>query len=629
MNWSSIERRSVEASYLNKFKLISTVNKHHGCVNRLCWTSDGKLLASCSDDLKVNLWNCNTGASIASIRTPHSNNVLDVKFLGYTNSFDNYSNNENNNDSYNTNNIVLLTCSVDSTISVMSLSDSYDVLLSNQYYCHLAAVKSIETDYNSPNVFFSAGDDGIVRQYDDRLNDLGCTNTGIERSKGSMYDSNNCLLATRHGIKINSMRINPTDYNQFVIASTDSTVRTYDRRMLSLHYPKSNIQVESIGSYCPHHLLNESAAYPTYAEFSPCGRNIVASYHGDHSYLFNNSTAVDIASETEMVEDKGRGKADLPWRKKYNNLLTLSEKLKNIKTLIDTGKKTIDLGLNVTSTNVFGRAIELSSYAISEAKSYSQAYENQSANIFGTSLRTDINSSIVSAFHTTASDLNDCVDLYISALQKRVDIFEKRAYLGDNIAGLRDIEEILRYHPYDVDCIVRKIEFLLQANRPELALSSLNEVQDLLLIQSTQADVLTHTQQKIQNLHNLAVEQIQSLRTRNSRDSRNRQLLNQSDAQLGDSSLKRGYFDMMMKNSANTNVSNKKPRLDDRGTGTLAMTSLIMPELQKSKISQIVIPRVIDYCQRYLGAANIAIEMKEIVFLGINGEVIKILILYL
>lgn len=66
---------------IGKLGLLGTLHEHHGCVNRLAWSDDGSLLASCSDDLQVALWRVERGRTVTTFATTHTDNILGIKFM--------------------------------------------------------------------------------------------------------------------------------------------------------------------------------------------------------------------------------------------------------------------------------------------------------------------------------------------------------------------------------------------------------------------------------------------------------------------------------------------------------------------------------------------------------------------
>lgn len=66
---------------VERLEMSHRLCKHEGCVNSLNFNSAGTLLASGSDDLKINLWNWQTKKPIHTITSGHRANVFQTKFV--------------------------------------------------------------------------------------------------------------------------------------------------------------------------------------------------------------------------------------------------------------------------------------------------------------------------------------------------------------------------------------------------------------------------------------------------------------------------------------------------------------------------------------------------------------------
>ena len=64
---------------MDRLGLERTLEGHQGCVNCLQWSSNGEILASGSDDVKVILWNPLSGKKKVEIHTGHKGNIFSVK----------------------------------------------------------------------------------------------------------------------------------------------------------------------------------------------------------------------------------------------------------------------------------------------------------------------------------------------------------------------------------------------------------------------------------------------------------------------------------------------------------------------------------------------------------------------
>eukprot|EP01041_Mallomonas_annulata_P008393 gene8393-17307_t len=257
-------------SFFPEMQCLYKLKGHDGCVNRLTWNFDGKFLASCSDDLTVCIWRLGDTEPYTCFNAGHTDNIFGIRFLP------------------NTNDQFLVTGAMDGAVALHELDASKRTHVKSQVYpCHRGQVKYVETEPQSPHVFFSASDDSHVRQYDTRLPYCGCTSyengaVGL----GALFPSMNSLIREPMAGGIRSVRVCPVDVNLLLIACGDPFVRLYDRRMLFLTGPSGDASTP-MQTYCPEHLEKASYAHATYAEFSACGRRIVATYHADHCYTFD------------------------------------------------------------------------------------------------------------------------------------------------------------------------------------------------------------------------------------------------------------------------------------------------------------------------------------------------------
>jgi WD and tetratricopeptide repeat-containing protein 1 len=60
--------------------LLTELEGHTGCVNRLAWNASGTLLASGSDDRCVRIWDYQTHKSLLNLPTGHRANIFGVAF---------------------------------------------------------------------------------------------------------------------------------------------------------------------------------------------------------------------------------------------------------------------------------------------------------------------------------------------------------------------------------------------------------------------------------------------------------------------------------------------------------------------------------------------------------------------
>lgn len=130
---------------IQRLDLDAKLEGHSGCVNCLEWSSNGRLLASGSDDNRVIIWDAFKKKLVLDLMTPHQGNIFSVKFLP------------------NTGDTSIATGAADHHIYVFDVNRTSD--LETPYWkcsCHSQRVKRLATVAESPNIFWSAGEDGRI-----------------------------------------------------------------------------------------------------------------------------------------------------------------------------------------------------------------------------------------------------------------------------------------------------------------------------------------------------------------------------------------------------------------------------------------------------------------------------------
>ncbi|KAJ7001543.1 hypothetical protein NC653_011834 [Populus alba x Populus x berolinensis] len=67
-----------------RLEIHKKLEKHDGCVNTLSFNAGGDILVSVSDDLRVILWDWETGRDKLSFRSGHANNVFQANFMPFS-----------------------------------------------------------------------------------------------------------------------------------------------------------------------------------------------------------------------------------------------------------------------------------------------------------------------------------------------------------------------------------------------------------------------------------------------------------------------------------------------------------------------------------------------------------------
>jgi hypothetical protein len=485
-------------------------------------------------------------------------------------------------------------------------------------------------------------------------------------------------------------------------------VDVYDRRMMSLSNPSNMTPPQPAYSFAPVHVLRSPLheAHSTYAEFSPCGTSVLATYHTDHSYVFDlnmndisrpktsissedmKSTSSDSSStpqSSNIREFTSTSKANnipapLLWRDFNNIELTMETKIKSVKLDIQTGNRMLDLGYINMSHAMYTRAEEVAGCI---------------ANICY-SRRLTLTSQLVSNF-------KDACRLQAKALYRRATLYLDRRYKGDDDAGLADVERALQLNPVNTRYMLKKAILLVRLRKPDECLSQLNTLKDYIF--SIKNSRFTQAVEVFYMLHRAAQAQIEAreritMQKKQKEESRKRSLgcnrgrdrirrhpkevaadietareytiaeaftsiglkrLHQSpDSSCGESSDDDDDDDDDNNNNNNNDNSNKysnqkthsvtkipesitdnigktsssSDNTSSNGSNSLTSTtkSLFLKTSTHSKkpnyqnVDMFSSRKESDihdcgYIQRFVGAANIATDIKEAIFFGPNGEV--------
>ncbi|XP_066150622.1 WD and tetratricopeptide repeats protein 1-like [Euwallacea fornicatus] len=237
---------------------------HEGPVNCLQWTPDGSLLVSGSDDTEVMIWDPMKHKRLQTLSTNHIGKIFSIKFLG-------------------ANNNIIVTAASDKKVNVQSIEGNS--LL--DCTCHKSVVRSLASSPMNPTVFWSAGDDGRIMQYD------------LREPHECDSDNANLLIAYLMITEIKCIAVNPTKPHYLAVGVNDNFVRIYDRRHLKT-YPLSKITDHQF-VYNPKSGLNEINKYAQY--YAPghlALNNVIGKYEANY-ITFNSAGSemlVNIAGET-------------------------------------------------------------------------------------------------------------------------------------------------------------------------------------------------------------------------------------------------------------------------------------------------------------------------------------------
>lgn len=129
-------RRQLHAAtpFLKRLEQYAILKGHEGCVNCLDWSSNGRILASGSDDFQLCLWDPFRKKRLQCIDTKHFGNIFSVKFL------------PKHNDT------IIATASADKTIMLFDINHPSESIYT--CHCHYSRVKRLATAPDSPFVFW-------------------------------------------------------------------------------------------------------------------------------------------------------------------------------------------------------------------------------------------------------------------------------------------------------------------------------------------------------------------------------------------------------------------------------------------------------------------------------------------
>ncbi|XP_055338801.1 WD and tetratricopeptide repeats protein 1-like [Paramacrobiotus metropolitanus] len=309
--------------------LSGELRGHEGCVNCLEWSQDGSLLASGSDDCKIRIWKPflpHPRRSAHVINSGHLGNIFGVKFLP------------------DGSDRMVLSCAADMTVRVHDMN--FEEVL-HVFSCHVSRVKRLATSLDSPSVFWSAGEDGLVLQYDLR-----------EPRRCDQHSCRDVLInlnAYTQAPEIKSIASNPVRMEYLAVGATDCYTRVYDRRMLTLQsikypmiqeeYPRRHSWLMNqpyddshrvlppgcVRYFTPGHLPDRQARLKTQwrsfaitdVRFSANGQDILSNIGGEQIYLFNLNSHDKVAKvfSTDTLPEVSR--------RNVTTMNAVAERLKN------------------------------------------------------------------------------------------------------------------------------------------------------------------------------------------------------------------------------------------------------------------------------------------------------------
>lgn len=286
---------------------VRELQGHEGCVNRIAWEKgSGRLLASGSDDCKVCVWNLESQRPIIEVNTEHEANIFGVDFLHGQ---------ENH----------LVTGAMDGLVIHHRL-ESEELHNHQVFRCHSNRVKHIVAAPDNPQVFWSASEDGTVRQFDLReIHPTDCQRNSCNNAIICIPEENRdsririgplTLLIGGLARGFKALSVNPENPMYLAAACSDQFVRVYDRRTLSLQRNSGQF-TSPLCTLSPKHLKDLKSnhdIHSTFVKFSHDGRKILASYCGEQIYMFDWMNSVYAGDEEFSFQPRSSNNLCIPDR---------------------------------------------------------------------------------------------------------------------------------------------------------------------------------------------------------------------------------------------------------------------------------------------------------------------------
>ncbi|XP_054637431.1 WD and tetratricopeptide repeats protein 1 isoform X2 [Dunckerocampus dactyliophorus] len=258
--------------FIKRLGLEAELQGHTGCVNCLEWNERGDLLASGSDDQHAIIWDPFRLKKLTTMHTGHAANIFSVKFLPHSGDR------------------ILITGAADTKVHVHDLTVKETI---HMFSDHTNRVKGIATAPMWPNTFWSAAEDGVIRQYDLR-----------ESSKHSQVLIDLTEFCGKL-MEAKCLAVNPRNNNYMAVGASDPFVRLYDIRMIhncrksslvrAIFENRSPIPDNAVQYYVAGHLPRRLTDYnsrmrvlvATSVTFSPDGTELLVNMGGEQVYLFD------------------------------------------------------------------------------------------------------------------------------------------------------------------------------------------------------------------------------------------------------------------------------------------------------------------------------------------------------
>lgn len=244
---------------IERLQLYGKLDGHADCVNTVHFNPSGEILVSGSDDRRIVFWDWAVKTSTLSYCSGHDSNVFQAKVMPFSD------------------NQTVVSCAADGQVRHGQIREDGTAQTKNLAK-HQGRAHKLAIEPGSPRLFYSCGEDGVVKHFDLRTN----KSTDLFSCLNPVAGSNHWR---RHAIvRLNAIVINPRNPYYFAVGGSDEFARVYDVR-------KSCINASGTGdhpfdTFTPSHLIGSDQVHITCVAYS-FQEELLASYNDEHIYLFD------------------------------------------------------------------------------------------------------------------------------------------------------------------------------------------------------------------------------------------------------------------------------------------------------------------------------------------------------
>lgn len=275
-------------------QLYGKLGGHAGCVNTVHFNPSGELLVSGSDDRRIIFWDWAAKRLRLSYSSGHESNVFQAKVMPFSDDQ------------------TVVSCAADGQVRHAQISEDGRAetkkLAKHQGRAHKLAIEP-----GSPRLFYSCGEDGVVRHFDLRSN---------KSSKlFSCHTFSACSNVRRRRtpvVRLNAIVINPRNPHYFAVGGSDEYARVYDIRKSCVNASGDS----PIDTFTPPHLIGSDQVHITCVSYS-LQEELLASYNDEHIYLFEKSMGFGSNPRAAISENASASREEPQVYKGHRNAQTV------------------------------------------------------------------------------------------------------------------------------------------------------------------------------------------------------------------------------------------------------------------------------------------------------------------